>query len=319
MKIAVLGAGAIGSLFASLLTEGGEEVLLLTRTREQAEQISKNGIKISDRSGSRVVKIPAVSSRSFFDPPDLVLVAVKSYDTKIAVRRVADRLDEDTAVLTLQNGLGNIETLVDILGRGRVLAGTTTQASTLVKIGEIIHAAEGPTVIGEIDGRMSTRVMEVSSLFNRCHVEAKVTGDIYGAIWLKVLVNAGINPLSALIGLTNGELIEIHETKEIMVQAVREGEAVARRLQIDLGDMDPVERMLQTARKTSRNRSSMLQDVLRGRRTEVDAINGALVGIGRGLGVDTSVNEWLVRAVSEIPLIGSSDRRFHREILVRPV
>ncbi|MFQ6134305.1 MAG: ketopantoate reductase family protein, partial [Nitrososphaerales archaeon] len=207
----------------------------------------------------------------------------------------------------------------DILGRGRVLAGTTTQASTLIKTGEILHAADGPTVIGELDGGLSKRSMEISSLFNSCGVETRLTSDIYGAVWMKVLVNAGINPLSALMGLTNGELVEIPEVREVMVQAVREGEAVARRLRIDLGGLDPVEKMLQTARKTYRNRSSMLQDVLRGRRTEVDAINGALADIGRRLGIYTPVNEWLTRAVKDIPMIGSSDRRFHREILVRPL
>ncbi|MFQ6134744.1 MAG: ketopantoate reductase family protein, partial [Nitrososphaerales archaeon] len=130
MKIAVLGAGAIGSLFGSLLTEGGEEILLLTRTEEQAEYISENGVKVADQYGSRVVRMPAVSSRSFSGRTDLMLVAVKSHDTRTAIGGVADQLGEDTCVLTLQNGLGNIETLVDILGRGRVLAGTTTQAST---------------------------------------------------------------------------------------------------------------------------------------------------------------------------------------------
>ncbi len=319
MKIAVLGAGAIGSLFASLLTEDGAEVILLTRTEEQAEYISENGVKVTDREGSRIVKIPTRSSRSFSGAADLILIAVKSYDTRTAVKNIADQLGEDTCVLTLQNGLGNIEMLVDILGRERVLAGTTAQASTLIKIGNILHAADGPTVIGELHGGLSKRATAISSLFNSCGISTKLTDNLYGAVWMKVLVNAGINPLSALMGLTNGELIELPEVREVMVQAVREGEAVSRRLRIGLGGLDPVEKMLQTARKTYRNRSSMLQDVLRGKRTEVDSINGTLVDIGRRLGVYTPVNEWLTRSVKDIPMIGSSDRGFHREILVRPL
>ena len=319
MKIAILGAGAIGSLFASLLTRGGHDALLLTRTEAQAKHISENGVKVADQDGGRVVKIPAVSSRSFSGAADLLLVAVKSYDTRTAIEGVESQLGEDTCVLTLQNGLGNIETLVDILGRRRVLAGTTAQASTLINMGEILHAADGPTVIGELDGELLHRSREISSLFNRCGIETTVTGDIYGAVWMKVLVNAGINPLSALMGLTNGELAEMREIREVMIRAVREGESVARRLRIDLGDLDPVENMLQTARRTRRNRSSMLQDVLRGRRTEVNFLNGTLADIGRRLGVSTPVNEWLTSAVEDTEAICLSDRRFHREILVRPL
>jgi len=316
LKIAVLGAGAIGSVFAALLKEGGEEVRLLTRTGEQADYISKHGLKIADSTGVRVVKIPVQPSRALFNTPDLILVAVKSYDTAEAARSILPSISQDTTILTIQNGLGNIETLAGIVGGSRVVGGVTTQASTLLKTGEVFHAAKGVTVVGELSGEFSERVLMIAETFSRCGIEVEVTSKIHSAVWLKTLVNAGINPLSALTGLKNGQLLEIPEVREFMVQAVLEGVRVAERLKVDLGGVDPVELMLKIAETTYHNRSSMLQDVLRGKRTEIEAVNGALASLGRSLGVETPVNKWLAEAVEDLQKISTQGVERHMEIEV---
>ncbi len=185
-------------------------------------------------------------------------MAVKSYDTISAVKQVIDQIAEDTCILTLQNGLGNIEKLIVIISRQRALAGVTTQASTIIDTGEIIQTPAGLTIIGELDGRLYTRSMEIASIFNECNIKTKVSGSMFDGVWMKVLFNAGINSTSALTALTNGELTEIPEVSKVIFQAVKEGEVVARRLQVNLGGIDPIERMLQTALKSYRNKSSML-------------------------------------------------------------
>jgi len=300
MKIAVVGAGAMGSLFGGLLAASGEEVTLVDVWWEHVESINAEGLRIGSHEGSRTIRVNATTDPSSVGPVDLIILFVKSYDTIEATRDALPMVSEDTVFLSLQNGLGNIEKISEAAGSGRVIPGTTAHGCTLIGPGEIVHAGRGPTIIGESNGRVTERARDIRDALEGAGFETEISGNINGALWSKVLVNVGINPLTALKGLRNGELLDDPEIKETMRRTVEEAIEVAEGLGIDLGPGDHVEHVYDVARATATNRSSMLQDVDRGRRTEIEALNGAVVRLAKGLGVDVPVNEALTAAVGAL-------------------
>jgi len=300
MKIAVVGAGAMGSLFGGLLAASGEEVTLVDVWREHVESINAEGLRIGGHEGSRTIRVNATTDPSSVGPVDLIILFVKSYDTIKATRDALPMVSEGTVFLSLQNGLGNIEKVSEAAVSGRVIPGTTAHGCTLIGPGEIVHAGRGPTIIGEPNGRVTERARDIRDALEGAGFETEISGNINGALWSKVLVNVGINPLTALKGLRNGELLDDPEIKETMRRAVEEAIEVAEGLGIDLGPGDHVEHVYDVARATAMNRSSMLQDVDRGRRTEIEALNGAVVRLAKGLGVDVPVNEALTAAVGAL-------------------
>jgi 2-dehydropantoate 2-reductase len=302
MKIAVIGSGAMGSLFGGLLSEAGEDVTLIDIWKEHIDVMNRKGLKITGVGGDRIVRVKATSSPSEVGPVDLILIFVKSYDTRKATMDALPMVGTNTIFLTLQNGLGNIEQIAEVVGSDRVIAGSTTHGSTLIGPGEIYHAGSGVTVIGEISGEITDRVKTIANTFNRAGIETEVSQNIIGVIWSKVLVNVGINALTALTRMRNGELLEVLELKEVMRKAVEESIEVAVKAGIRLEIEDPVEEVFKVARLTAKNKSSMLQDIERRRRTEIDAINGAIVTIGKKYGVKTPVNETLTAAIKGLEL-----------------
>ena len=189
MRIAVVGAGAMGSLFGGLLAEAGEDVVLVDIWEEHVRAINERGLHIKGVSGDRVVRVRATTKHAEVGVVDLVLFQVKSYATEKAIRDALPMIGERTVVLTLQNGLGNVEKIAAVVGRERVLAGTTAHGATVLGPGEIYHAGRGPTVIGEVDGRITDRVKAIAATFNRAGIETEVTDNIMGAIWTKMLAN----------------------------------------------------------------------------------------------------------------------------------
>lgn len=300
MRIAIIGAGAIGCLFTALLTESGEDVILIDRKAERVRLIHERGLKINGVSGERIIRVNIVDNPLFAEESDLIIIAVKSYDTDTAVNSILPIIHEKTAILTLQNGLGNVEKIVSKVSVKNVLAGVTTQASTLINYGEIYHAARGLTIIGELNGIITDRVLNIVNVFNRSNIEAKASSNIYGVIWEKVLVNLGINALSAITGMRNGELLDIPEIKEIMIEAVNEGLRVAKAIGVKLENNDPVRVMLNVAKITRLNKSSMLQDIERGSKTEIDSLNGAIVKLGSIYSIPTPINKALTDIVKDL-------------------
>jgi 2-dehydropantoate 2-reductase len=297
MRVAVVGAGAMGCLYGGHLAEAGVDVSLVDVWREHVDAINAMGLHIKGVSGDRVVHIPATTNPEIVGEVDLVLLFVKSYDTVQAVNGSGPLIGGDTKVLTLQNGLGNLEAVAEAFGAGRVIGGTTSHGSTLVAPGEILHAGEGLTLIGALEMGSRSTAEKVADMFNGAGLCTRVSDDVRGVIWGKVLVNLGINALTALTGLRNGQLLEVPELRRLMRFAVEEGVKVAKADGVDLGSMDHVAHVYDVAKATGANRSSMLQDVDRGRRTEIDALNGAVVVLGEKLGVETPVNRALTALV----------------------
>ena len=287
----------MGCLFGGHLAEVGVDVTLVDIWKEHVDAINREGLRMKGVSGDRVVRIQATIRPESVGHVDLVIFFVKSYDTARAVLDARVLTGDDTYLLTLQNGLGNLETVIEEYGANRVLGGTTSQGSTLVGLGEIFHAGVGLTLIGMLDEGPRNMADKVSELFNDAGLQTQLIDDVLSVIWDKVLVNLGINALTALTGLRNGQLLEVSELKLLMCFAVEEGVRVAEIEGIDLGPTDHVSHVFEVARATGDNRSSMLQDVDRGRKTEIEALNGSVVRLGNKLGVETPVNQVLTALV----------------------
>lgn len=287
----------MGTLFAGLLASGGHEVWLLGRRAEVVETVARCGVTWVRGNAERTVQVKATLRAADARPADLVLIFVKAYDTFQAARDSLPAMGPDTVTLTLQNGLNNVETIASVVGRDRVIAGVTSHGATLLASGLVRHGGEGDTVIGELDGRETERLRWVTAAFRRAGVQVETSHSVNSLVWGKLIVNAAINPLTALLRMRNGQLLSLQETRELMAAIALEGAAVAQAKGISLPYDDPVSKVETVCRLTASNRSSMLQDVDRGKQTEIDYINGAVVEQGQALGVPTPVNWAVVRLI----------------------
>ncbi len=288
----------MGCLFAGMLGRAGHEVALLEQDPERARAIAASGISIEQGDGKMLAGTPAVyCTLSRQVRADLVVLFVKSYDTQQAAERCLPAVGQGTTVLTLQNGLGNIEAIERHVPKAQLLAGTTAQGSTLLGHGRVRHAGRGQTVIGSFSAEGSGRARDVRDFFESAGIESVVSEDIQSVLWGKLLVNAGINALTAIMDTPNGSLVRDDHLRAVMRRAVLEGAALARRLDIPLPYADPAGRADEVCRATADNISSMLQDRRSGRRTEIESINGALVDYGRRLGIPMPVNSFLTSLV----------------------
>ena len=218
MKIGIIGSGAMGSLYGGILAEAGNEVHLIDVFEAHIDKINKDGLCIVKDGNERYIKnIKATKNPDEVGIVDLAIVFVKSTITDIAVKGNSSILDEKTTVLTLQNGLGNIEKINQSVDGHQIIAGTSTNGGSMIEPGKVNHAGSGGTIIGEIDGKVTDRI---KSLCHALDLEelgpCSISENVMGLIWDKLLVNVGINPLTALTGLKNGELLDYEESVEIL-------------------------------------------------------------------------------------------------------
>jgi len=300
MKIVVVGPGAIGSLFGAFLSKSKEEVWLLDKDKERAAKINETGISLEGASGSWQIKVRTTANPQEIGQADLIIICVKSFHTKPTIEQIKPLLNEETKILTLQNGIGNVEIISELAGEERVIAGVTNEGATLMDIGKIRHAGRGETIIGAIDGKTPVQMRAIREIFNQAGFECKMSRDIKSLLWSKLIINVGINALSAITRLPNGKLIEYEGTRRILRDAVTEATRIAKRKRIKLIFDDPLAKVEAVCEGTPGNLSSMLQDILRKKRTEVDFINGVIVRLGQELGIDVPTNKFLLDLVKTI-------------------
>ncbi len=300
MEILIIGAGAMGGLFGALLAPFAE-VTLYTTHPEHAAVINRDGLTVTGRDGTlRRIGVSALTDpEQYGRRADLALICTKARSTLAAAKTALALLGDEGLVLTLQNGLGNVEQIASVVGSDRVLAGITSQAATLIGPGQVRHAGSGSTCLAATPGQ-SARIQAIVALFNRAGIETRMVTDGDSLIWSKLIINVGINALTALLRVPNGILAQVPECRLLMAQAVEEAVAVARALQIDLPYEQQLKRVEQVCAQTAENRASMLQDILRGGPTEIDVINGAIVAKGREVGVPTPVNLLLTQLIKAL-------------------
>ncbi len=274
------------------MLSGRHDVLLIGR-KSHVDEIKKNGLEISGKTNF-VAHPDAAAAMGREDEADLVILTVKAYDTEKAVREIVDKCP--APILSLQNGLKNEDTISKIAGGKRAVGGIITHGVRYLSPGKIIHTGTGETIIGEMDGSLSERIKKFANALTECGIETKVSGNIRTEIWRKAIVNAAINPLTAILGCKNGYLLEDEHAKKLMKEICMEGMAVSKSIGIDISG-DIVEKAREVARLTADNHSSMLQSINRNKRTEIDYINGEIVRTGRRNGIETPINSALVEIV----------------------
>lgn len=305
--ILIVGTGALATLFASRLTQAGHRLTLLGSWREALEALRENGARLVDAHGNEQ-RFPV---RVTDDPRECrgakyVLVLVKSWQTERAALQLKECLAEDGLAVTLQNGLGNREILAGKLGAARVALGTTTTGATLLGPGLVKAGGEG---IISIEAHPALGPIEEALKSAKFKVE--IVEDARSLIWSKLVINAAINPLTALLRVTNGGLLERPAARALMHALAEETAAVASAEKARLAFNDPASAAEDVARKTAANHSSMLQDIQRGAPTEIDAICGAITRRGARHKIPTPINQacWqLVQALVQAP---SKERTAH--------
>jgi 2-dehydropantoate 2-reductase len=255
----------MGCLFAAKLAKGGVQTTLVDYRPERAARLQKSGITVEEPGGTFTAK-PTVTAR-MPDGQHLIIILTKAHSLKSLQFRDA------CPILTLQNGLGNIETLCSMVGSARVLAGTTCEASTLLSDGHVRRVAPGITAVGSWT---SCQTKIATEAFEKAGFQVEITDAPGQRIWEKVAISAAINPLTALLGVPNGKLLELREVRQLMRDLVVETAKVAATEGYKFG-YSLVERTEEVCRETADNISSMLQDVRAGKRTEIDAISGEIL------------------------------------------
>jgi len=307
MRIGVVGAGALGSVVGGLLLEAGHDVLLIERNEDEVALVREQGLWLEGVSGERLLRPEIVSDPSEASAVDLVLVMVKSYDTEAATRAVKEILSHDGVVLTLQNGVGNFEVLEKAFP-GRVLMGTTTMGAMTLGPGRFRHTGFGVTHLGEPDGSTRERTTKVAEALQEMNGgPVHVVDNAVGCVWAKLIVNAGINAPGTLLRLRNGDIPRTESGRRLIHDIVLECLSVVEAKGIRLIFDDPEERVLAVCEGTAANINSMFQDVLAGRRTEIDFINAAVAREAEVLGVSAPVNKTLSLLIKALE--GTTEQR----------
>jgi 2-dehydropantoate 2-reductase len=298
MKILVMGAGAIGSLFGAYLSRTNDVVLLGRTTHIDA--IEQKGLRIRGKTTMHCC-LPAVDSvQKISDPPDIILLTVKSYDTENAMRQIHPLIHDETVVISLQNGLGNVETMEAIIPKHQILAGVTTHGVIFSKPGEITHTGKGHTLLGELTGVRSPRLQKIVQLFNKSGIKTDASDNIIRELWVKAIINSSINPITAFFQCKNGYLLQNAILENVVGRVCEESTNVASKARMPVESDEMIQRTKDVIRETAENYSSMAQSIQQGKRTEIDAINGYLIKTGKRHGIKTSLNSMLVDLVHSI-------------------
>lgn len=295
MKWIVLGAGGVGGYFGGRLAQAGEEVWFVARG-EHLAALRRDGLRVESILGDFAVEpAGAVGDPAEAGPADAVLVAVKAWQTEEAASAVRPAVGPGTVVVSLQNGATAAEEIGAVVGMEHLLGGTCRIVSLLASPGVVRHAGIEPTVtVGELDGRRSERLERLASALRRCQgVEAVVSDDIQRDIWKKFLFISAMSGVGAATRVGAGRFRSLAESRALLVAAMREVEAVARARGVALAD-DVVDRTLRFVDGLPEGTTaSMQRDVMSGLPSELEAQNGAVVRLGRELGVATPTHAFL--------------------------
>ena len=290
MKIVIVGAGALGGLFGASLSQGGQEIVFVEPNQAVVRAINEKGIGVASHEllgaqGLQYFPARAVSSGQEIQQCDLLFMAVKTYNTQEATRQIAHLVGPDSPLITLQNGLGYIELMGKICDPANIISGFTSMGGTALGPGEVMNDVTGPTYLGDQQNSNGDRLAQICAILNKSGLPAKEVTDIVSRRWNRVLVHAAINPVSALLHCRNSQLLDSLHPLSLMKRLIDEGRDIAEARGIDLGEVDHYEMLFATCRDKANHLSPMLQDILNGRKTEIDAMNGILCRYARQTGV----------------------------------
>jgi len=301
MKFLVMGAGALGSAFGGMLANAGHDVTLIGR-ESHMKPIRDHGLKITGIWGSHVIKnIRATSELKENYKPDVVLLTTKSFDTENAMQELQPLISDNSVVISLQNGIGNEEIIARYVGEEHTMGGMVITGFEIPKPGEVeVTVSAATTKIGELNNEITPRVRKIVAIFNDAGIPTDAVDNIQMHIWAKALYSAALNPLSAIFRVEYGKLSNPHSFA-IIEALIHEAFEVAEAEKIELFWNNAGEYLAylwhEQIPRTEKHRSSMLNDIERGKKTEIDFLNGVFVALGKKHNIPTPVNETIVRVI----------------------
>jgi len=299
-EILIVGPGAIGCLMACRLKAAGLNVALVDHDPARAARLTERGMALLEDGVETHYDIPVLAPPFNAPPPRWLLLCVKRPQTSAALEGLGAIIGPATCIVSLQNGIGYEDDLLQATASSRLVCAVTGMGATLLGEGRVKLAGAGCTRVAAWSPDGAPKAAALVALLAGAGLEARVHPDVRAMLWSKLIVNAAINPVTALAGVPNGALLERDALRSRAHAAAREGEAVAAALGIALDYADACRRVDDVCASTAANRSSMLQDIERGSATEIDCINGAIVAAGREAGVAVGVNEALCRDIHGI-------------------
>jgi 2-dehydropantoate 2-reductase len=296
MKVAVVGAGAMGSIFGARFAAGGHDTTLVDVAAPLVEKIERDGVVVVRGEEETTTRVPATTDPNGIGPADLVVFFVKCYHTASAAELARPLVGPDTIVASLQNGWGNGDVLAQTFPADQVVVGVTYNSGTVLDVGRVAHPGVGPTTVGAYSGSANAEL--VAQAIRDAGLDAEVAERVRPEIWKKLVLNAATLPTAALTGMNAGRLTAQAEMHELVSETAREAVAAARALGYDIDPDERVEYIHALLEKAGPTKASMLQDFEAGRRTEIDVINGAVVAAADEHGVDVPLNRAFVALVA---------------------
>ena len=291
MKICIIGTGAMGSVYAGLLAAAGNEVWAVDRWADHVEAIRQNGLKIDGKSGKRTVLLNATMDTADVGSCDLVIIATKAADVAQAAESAKATLGQGTAVLTIQNGLGSSERVAAILGTQRVIIGIAGGFGASIKApGHVHHCGMEFVHLAEVNDPATPRLEKVATIWRNAGFSVKTYDDLDQLTWEKLICNVCFSGTCALTEMTIGEVLKEENAWEVASGCAAEAFQVARAHGVPIGFDDPIDYARNFGARIPEARPSMLLDLLAGRPSEIDVINGAIPVQGKKLGVPTPFN-----------------------------
>lgn len=297
MRIAVVGAGAMGSIFGAAFARGGDDVTLVDVAEPLVEKVNADGVTIVRGDERTTTRVPATSDPSSVGVADAVVFFVKCYHTASAAELARPLVGPETVVASLQNGWGNGDVLAAAFPPEQVVVGVTYNSGLVVEPGVVMHPADQPTFVGTfVDGDQS-RAERLREALERAGLETTTVSPVRPEIWKKLILNTATLPTAALTGMNAGALAAHGGMRELVAETAREATRVAQALGYPIDPEERVEAILSLLERAGPTKASMLQDFEAGRRTEIDVINGAVVKAADEQGIDVPINRAFVALV----------------------
>jgi 2-dehydropantoate 2-reductase len=297
MRIAIVGAGAMGTVFGAALRRAGQDATLVDVSHPLVEHLSREGAIVDENGSSDHIHIPATTDPASLGTVDAVILFVKCYQTEAAAELARPLVGPDTIVASLQNGWGNEDILARHYGAQRVVAGVTYHSARTSELGRVAHTSRGPTYIGPFDGGGLDAAQRLGRALSDVGIETHVTPAIGTQMWQKLVLNCATLPVAALSGLSTSGLGSVPDVRELVLQVAAETCAVARAAGYDVDPAERIETISRALDGGGDGKASMLQDIEAGRRTELDVITGAVLRQARTSGVDAPLNGLLFALV----------------------
>ncbi|HOP61928.1 MAG TPA: 2-dehydropantoate 2-reductase [Spirochaetota bacterium] len=299
MKAGIIGAGALGSLFAHKFQRAGISYSILEKDSAVVDEINNNGLTLIDSDTSDIIHPLISTNPAIISDADIILFFVKSYSTSDAVESIRSYIRDDSIIVSLQNGLGNFESIAEYFDKDRIVLGTTTTGATKTGPASVRAGGEGVITIGS----SSADSLETADiLFSKACQKFNRIFNPHIAVWKKAVLNSGINPIASIMNISNGEILENPYCMKLQEQVVMEAVNTANSAGISLSYNSMLSEVRDVCIKTSTNICSMLQDIKSKRKTEIDSINGAIIKTASDHNLNVPVTETLYNIVKGIEL-----------------